>query len=66
MRAAKVREMDQHELENQTKEMAEQMFRLRLQINMGQTEGVKKYRALRKDRARILTILRERKMAAGA
>ena len=64
MKAAKVREMDAAELENQHREMEEQLFRLKLQINMGQTEGLKKYRTLRKDRARILTILHERKQAA--
>jgi large subunit ribosomal protein L29 len=65
MKAAKIRESTGAELQNQAREIDEQMFRLRLQINMGQTEGVKKYRALRKDRARIYTILNERKTAAG-
>ena len=64
MKAAKVRELDAAELENQHREMDEQLFRLKLQINMGQTEGLKKYRTLRKDRARILTILQERKQAS--
>ena len=40
--------------------MTEQIYRLRFQILMGQSEGVKKYRVLRKDRARVLTVLRER------
>ena len=38
----------------------EQMFQLRFRMSMGQADGLKKYRELRKDRARILTILRER------
>ena len=38
------------------------MFRLRFQMSMGQTEGLKKYRELRKDRARMLTVLREREL----
>ena len=41
------------------------MFRLRFQLQMGQTDGVKKLRELRKDRARMLTIVRERQLAAG-
>jgi large subunit ribosomal protein L29 len=65
MKAAKIREQNENELQGQVREIDEQMFRLRLQISMGQTEGVKKYRALRKDRARILTVLSERKIAAG-
>ncbi len=60
MNAEKIRQMDTSELEGQLREMQEQVFRLRFQINMGQGEGVKKYRELKKDRARILTILRER------
>jgi large subunit ribosomal protein L29 len=65
MKAAKIRESDTNDLKTQDLEIQEQLFRLRLQINMGQTEGLKKYRTLRKDRARILTILREREQAAG-
>jgi len=44
--------------------MDEQMFRLRFQMSMGQMDGLKKVRAMRKDRARIQTILRERELAA--
>jgi large subunit ribosomal protein L29 len=44
--------------------MDEQMFRLRFQMSMGQMDGLKKLRAMRKDRARMLTILRERELAA--
>jgi large subunit ribosomal protein L29 len=64
MKAKKVRELDSNEIASQLKEQEEQRFRLRLQIGMGQTEGLKKYRSLRKDRARMLTIQRERELAA--
>jgi len=64
MKAAKFRELETKELEHQAREISEQLFRLRLQISMGQAEALKKYRALRKDRARVLTILRERELAA--
>jgi large subunit ribosomal protein L29 len=37
-------------------EMREQLFRLRFQLSMGQADGVKKYRALKKDLARLLTV----------
>ena len=40
----------------------EQMFRLRFQMSMGQTDGLKKLRKLRKERARMLTVLREREL----
>lgn len=60
MKADKLRELDTAELQKQSLEMREQMFRLRFQVGMGQTEGLKKYRGLRKDRARVLGILHER------
>ena len=64
MKAQKVRDLDQAELKNQLGAMDEQMFRLRFQMSMGQMDGLKKLRAMRKDRARMLTILRERELAA--
>lgn len=63
MLAEKIRQLDENELRNQQREIAEQLFRLRFQMGMGQLEGLKKYRALRKDRARLLTVLRERRTA---
>jgi large subunit ribosomal protein L29 len=59
-RAKKMRDMSADELKNQDAEMTEQMFKLRFQMAMGQTESLKKMRELRKDRARLLTILREK------
>ncbi len=63
MRAEKLRELDDNELVAQSSELSEQLFRLSFQIGMGQMDGLKKYRALKKDRARILGILRERELA---
>lgn len=63
MRAEKIRELDDAELAAQEREIREQLFRLRFQIGMGQMEGLKKYRALKKDRARVLTVMRERQLA---
>ncbi len=62
MRADKIRELDSDELRRQVAEIGEQNFRLRFQLSMGQTDGLKKVRNLRKDRARILTILRDREL----
>ena len=59
-RAKKLRDMTVEELQRQDGEMNEQMFRLRFQWAMGQTESLNKIRELRKDRARLLTILREK------
>ena len=60
MKADKLRGLDDTELQRQLHDMDDQMFRLQFQMRMGQLEGLKKARAMRKDRARIYTILRER------
>lgn len=62
MRADKVRELDNTELQKQSEDIREQMFRIRFQMEMGQTDGLKKLRTIRKDRARMLTTLREREL----
>ena len=56
----KLRDMSADELKTQSAEMREQMFRLRFQWVMGQTESITKLRSLRKERARLETILREK------
>jgi large subunit ribosomal protein L29 len=63
MKSQKVRDLDDQELHRQLAEMEEQKFRLQFQMSMGQMDGLKKVRAMRKTRARIMTILREREMA---
>ncbi len=64
MKADKVRDLDTKELENQLREMTDQLFHLRFQMRMGQMDGLKKYRGLRKDRARVITVLNQRQAAA--
>ena len=64
MKAQKVRDLDDNEMRQQLSEMDEQLFRLQFQMSLGQMDGLKKVRAMRKDRARIHTILRERELAA--
>ena len=66
MKSQKVKDLDDKELHQQLAEMNEQLFRLQFQMSMGQTEGLKKARAMRKTRARIYTVLRERELAAAA
>jgi len=60
MKADKVRELDAAEIAKQMSDAKEQSFRIRFQMSMGQAEGINKLRSNRKDRARMLTILRER------
>ena len=61
--AEKFRALDPAELDKQLRDGAEQMFRLRFQMSMGQMDGVKKVRSLRKERARILTVLKQKGVA---
>ncbi len=60
METEKIRNLSDGELVEQERQSAEQLFRLRFQMKLGQNEGVKKVRELRKDVARIKTIERER------
>jgi large subunit ribosomal protein L29 len=64
MEIEKIRNLNDEELDRQEKQSAEQLFRLRFQMKLGQNEGVKKLRELRKDVARIKTIRRERALSA--
>jgi len=64
--AEKFRALDPAELDKTLREGAEQMFRLRFQMSMGQMDGVKKLRTLRKERARILTVLKQKGVAPSA
>ena len=63
MDAEKIRNLTDAELGNQERELADQLFKLKFQLNMGQTESLKKIRGLRRDIARVKTIARERGVA---
>jgi large subunit ribosomal protein L29 len=60
MKVAEVRELGSDELEAREKDLDDQLFRMRIQKSMGQLEAPAKVRGLRKDLARIKTVLRQR------
>jgi large subunit ribosomal protein L29 len=60
MKAAEVRELTVDDLRTRAKELDDELFRLRIQKSMGQLEAPAKVRGVRRDRARIKTILREK------
>jgi large subunit ribosomal protein L29 len=60
MKVAEIREMSVDELHGREKELDDQIFRLRIQKSMGQLEAPAKVRELRKDLAKIKTILSEK------
>ena len=62
MELEKIRNLSDEELLAQEKTSAEQLFRLRFQVSMGQNDGVKKLRQLRKEIAQIKTVARERQL----
>jgi large subunit ribosomal protein L29 len=64
MDADKIRNLTDAELRQQERELNDQLFRLKFQLKMGQTESLKKIRGLRKDVARVKTIMREKELAA--
>ena len=65
MNPEKIRNLTDTELAHQQRELADQLFKLKFQLKMGQTESLKKIRDLKKDIARIKTIEREKKVAGG-
>ena len=63
MKVAEFRDLQVDELRQREKDMDDQLFRLRIQKSMGQLEAAHKLKALRRDRARVKTVLREKETA---
>jgi large subunit ribosomal protein L29 len=64
MKPEKIRNLTDDELLHQERDLNDQLFKLKFQLNMGQTESLKKIRGMRRDIARVKTIGRERARAA--
>lgn len=64
MKANEVREKGVPELQRLSAELTEELFHLRLKHAMGQVERTHNLRRLRKDLARITTVLREKAQKA--
>ncbi len=64
MELEKIRNLSDEELVKQQAQAGEQLFRIRFQKSLGNTEGLKKLRTLKLDIARIKTIARQRELAA--
>jgi large subunit ribosomal protein L29 len=61
---SELRDLASDELERRVHELDDQVFRLRLQKSMGQSDAAYKMKGLRRDRARVKTLLRERELQA--
>ena len=64
MELEKIRTLNEEELKTEQAKAGEQLFRLRFQQSLGNTEGIKKLRGLKLDIARIQTVARERTLSA--
>jgi len=61
MKAAEVRDLSVDELGTKERELTDQLFRMRIQKAMGQLEAPDKLRTVRRDLARIKTVMREKR-----
>jgi len=62
MKKDKLRALAPEEQAQKLAEIGEQQFRIKFQMSMGQTEGLRKLREMRKDKARLLTYQRAREL----
>lgn len=64
MKAKEIREMTQQELSEQLSSIKEELFNLRFQQATGQLENSMRIKEIKKDYARVKTILRQRELEA--
>jgi large subunit ribosomal protein L29 len=61
MKAAELRDLGADELGVRERDLTDQLFRMRIQKSMGQLEAPEKMRVVRRDLARIKTVLRQKR-----
>lgn len=61
MKVHEIRELNVEELKGKVKDLQDQVFRLRIQKAMGQLDAPHKMRTLRRELARIKTVLTEKR-----
>lgn len=64
MKANKIKEMTSQELSEKMVELKNELFNLRFQLATGQLENPMKIKAIKKDIARVNTILRQQEIKA--
>jgi large subunit ribosomal protein L29 len=64
MKSQQVRDMSEDELRGREKELQEQLFKLRFQKSIGQLDNGMKMREIRRDIARVKTVLRQKESQA--
>ena len=63
--ASDLRELNEHDLKNRERDLDDQLFRLRIQKAMGHLDVPLKVREVRRDLARVKTVLRQKTAPAG-
>ena len=66
MIASELRELSDDELRENLAESKEELFNLRFQIVTGQLDNPRRIKQVKREIARILTVMRERDIAAAA
>jgi large subunit ribosomal protein L29 len=61
MKSAELRDLGPAELGSRERELTDQLFRMRIQKSMGQLENPDKIRNVRRDLARVKTVLRQKR-----
>jgi large subunit ribosomal protein L29 len=61
MKASELRELGVEELGVKERDLVDQLFRMRIQKSMGQLEAPDKMRTVRRDLARVKTVLRQKR-----
>lgn len=61
MKASELRDLGAEELGNRERDLLDQLFRMRIQKSMGALEAPEKMRNVRRDLARIKTVLRQKR-----
>ncbi len=65
MKVNEIRQMTDQELDSKMLEFKNELFNLRFQMATGQLDNPMRIKAVRKDIARIKTIMRERELGIG-
>jgi len=61
MKAAELRDLGTDELSARERDLTDQLFRMRIQKSMGQLEAPTRIRLVRRDLARVKTLLRQKR-----
>jgi len=61
MKAAELRDLGADELMTKERDLNDQLFRMRIQKSMGQLEAPEKMKTVRRDLARVKTVLRQKR-----